>query len=170
MIKHRPLLPFLIYRFGLMKKVTSMVLFKGFLVWCIFFSLMIQRHPFFRTQHDLLRYANVSCEGGCRSYQLFHTHVLFISVFFFQMIWIWGGRNSTLLLCFHTNVLIILFFFFPMNDQNQRKSELNGFRLCFSLSSSLYFLVTKKSLRLQVCVQTSKIEGCKSFDYTLKDK
>lgn len=32
----------------------------------------------------------------------------------------------------------------------QRKSELNIFRLCFSLSSYLYFLVTKKSLRLQV--------------------
>ncbi|XP_030954556.1 nuclear pore complex protein NUP205 isoform X1 [Quercus lobata] len=34
--------------------------------------------------------------------------------------------------------------------ENQRKSELNSFRLCFSLSSYLYFLVTKKSLRLQV--------------------
>lgn len=32
----------------------------------------------------------------------------------------------------------------------QRKSELNPFLLCFSLSSYLYFLVTKKSLRLQV--------------------
>ncbi|XAR66900.1 hypothetical protein NMG60_11013275 [Bertholletia excelsa] len=34
--------------------------------------------------------------------------------------------------------------------ENQRKSELNTFRLCFSLSSYLYFLATKKSLRLQV--------------------
>ncbi|XP_047339294.1 nuclear pore complex protein NUP205 isoform X2 [Impatiens glandulifera] len=34
--------------------------------------------------------------------------------------------------------------------QNQQKSELNIFRLCFSVSSYLYFLVTKKSLRLQV--------------------
>ncbi|KAJ0091057.1 hypothetical protein Patl1_13095 [Pistacia atlantica] len=34
--------------------------------------------------------------------------------------------------------------------ENQRRSELNTFRLCFSLSSYLYFLVTKKSLRLQV--------------------
>ncbi|KAH0970347.1 hypothetical protein GBA52_022503 [Prunus armeniaca] len=34
--------------------------------------------------------------------------------------------------------------------ENKRKSELNSFRLCFSLSSYLYFLVTKKSLRLQV--------------------
>ncbi|GAV68346.1 hypothetical protein CFOL_v3_11849, partial [Cephalotus follicularis] len=34
--------------------------------------------------------------------------------------------------------------------ENQRKSELNSFRLCFSLSSYLYYLVTKKRLRLQV--------------------
>ncbi|KAI5320580.1 hypothetical protein L3X38_040288 [Prunus dulcis] len=34
--------------------------------------------------------------------------------------------------------------------ENKRKSELNSFRLCFSLSSYLYFLVTKKSLRLQI--------------------
>ncbi|XP_044463911.1 nuclear pore complex protein NUP205 isoform X2 [Mangifera indica] len=34
--------------------------------------------------------------------------------------------------------------------EDQRRSELNTFRLCFSLSSYLYFLVTKKSLRLQV--------------------
>ncbi|XP_024980449.1 nuclear pore complex protein NUP205 isoform X1 [Cynara cardunculus var. scolymus] len=34
--------------------------------------------------------------------------------------------------------------------QKQRKSELSAFRLCFSLSSYLYFLVKKKSLRLQV--------------------
>ncbi|KAA8535090.1 hypothetical protein F0562_030093 [Nyssa sinensis] len=34
--------------------------------------------------------------------------------------------------------------------QNQRKSELHKFCLCFSLSSYLYFLVTKKSLRLQL--------------------
>ncbi|KAM7263304.1 hypothetical protein ACFE04_000987 [Oxalis oulophora] len=34
--------------------------------------------------------------------------------------------------------------------ENQRKSELNFFRLCHSLSSYLYFLVTKNSLRLQV--------------------
>ncbi|KAK2984101.1 hypothetical protein RJ640_018126, partial [Escallonia rubra] len=32
----------------------------------------------------------------------------------------------------------------------ERKSELSTFRLCFSLSSYLYFLVKKKSLRLQV--------------------
>lgn len=34
--------------------------------------------------------------------------------------------------------------------ENQRKSELNSFQLCFSLSFYLYFLVTKKSLRLPV--------------------
>ncbi|XP_058074466.1 nuclear pore complex protein NUP205 [Magnolia sinica] len=34
--------------------------------------------------------------------------------------------------------------------ENQKKSELILFRLCFSLSSYLYFLVTKKFLRLQV--------------------
>lgn len=34
--------------------------------------------------------------------------------------------------------------------ENQWKLELNAFRLCFSLSSYLYFLVTKKSLRLLV--------------------
>ncbi|KAL6992058.1 hypothetical protein U1Q18_010169 [Sarracenia purpurea var. burkii] len=33
---------------------------------------------------------------------------------------------------------------------NQQKSELNTFRLCVSLSSYLYFLVTKKDVRLQV--------------------
>lgn len=36
------------------------------------------------------------------------------------------------------------------NYQNQLQSQLNAFRLCFSLSSYLYFLVTKKSLKLQV--------------------
>ncbi|KAJ4958575.1 hypothetical protein NE237_025686 [Protea cynaroides] len=36
----------------------------------------------------------------------------------------------------------------PLEDQ--RKLELMMFRLCFSLSSYLYFLVTKKSLRLQI--------------------
>ncbi|KAE8687445.1 NUP205 protein [Hibiscus syriacus] len=36
------------------------------------------------------------------------------------------------------------------SPENQRKSELNAFKLCFSLGSYLYFLVTKKSLRLQV--------------------
>ncbi|XP_035542991.1 nuclear pore complex protein NUP205 isoform X2 [Juglans regia] len=42
---------------------------------------------------------------------------------------------------------------FPQSIQcleNQRKSELQSFQLCFSLSSYLYFMVTKKSLRLQV--------------------
>lgn len=34
--------------------------------------------------------------------------------------------------------------------ENQQRSELNTFCLCFSLSSYLYFLVTKKTLRLQV--------------------
>ncbi|KAL6226355.1 hypothetical protein ACLB2K_000317 [Fragaria x ananassa] len=34
--------------------------------------------------------------------------------------------------------------------ENRRKTELNSFRICFSLSSYLYFLVTKKSFRLQV--------------------
>ncbi|KAM6580187.1 hypothetical protein CsatA_003961 [Cannabis sativa] len=34
--------------------------------------------------------------------------------------------------------------------ENQRKTELNRFRLCFSLSSYLYFLIRKKSLRLQI--------------------
>ncbi|XP_052198623.1 nuclear pore complex protein NUP205 isoform X2 [Diospyros lotus] len=36
------------------------------------------------------------------------------------------------------------------SPENQQKSELDSFCLCFSLSSYLYFLVTKKSLRLQV--------------------
>ncbi|KAF2282365.1 hypothetical protein GH714_043827 [Hevea brasiliensis] len=36
------------------------------------------------------------------------------------------------------------------SPETKRKLELNSFRLCFSLSSYLYFLVTKKSLRLQV--------------------
>lgn len=39
---------------------------------------------------------------------------------------------------------------FPRDSENQRKSELKVFQLCFSLSSYLYFLVTKKFLRLQV--------------------
>lgn len=34
--------------------------------------------------------------------------------------------------------------------EGQRKSELSTSRLCFNLSSYLYFLVTKKSLRLQI--------------------
>ncbi|XP_050365168.1 nuclear pore complex protein NUP205 isoform X2 [Argentina anserina] len=34
--------------------------------------------------------------------------------------------------------------------ENHRKTELNLFRICFSLSTYLYFLVTKKSFRLQV--------------------
>nr|XP_048332077.1 nuclear pore complex protein NUP205 isoform X1 [Ziziphus jujuba var. spinosa] len=34
--------------------------------------------------------------------------------------------------------------------ESKRKSELNSFLICFSLSSYLYFLVTKKSLRLQI--------------------
>ncbi|KAI3775454.1 hypothetical protein L1987_50030 [Smallanthus sonchifolius] len=34
--------------------------------------------------------------------------------------------------------------------QKQKKPELSAFRLCFSLSSYLYFLVKNKSLRLQV--------------------
>ncbi|KAK7258456.1 hypothetical protein RIF29_24034 [Crotalaria pallida] len=36
-----------------------------------------------------------------------------------------------------------------ISHENQRNSELQMFKLCFSLSSYLYFLVTKKSLRLQ---------------------
>ncbi|XP_028801287.1 nuclear pore complex protein NUP205-like [Neltuma alba] len=36
-----------------------------------------------------------------------------------------------------------------LSPEKQRNSELQKFRLCFSLSSYLYFLVTKKSLRLQ---------------------
>ncbi|PWA94300.1 Nucleoporin Nup186/Nup192/Nup205 [Artemisia annua] len=43
------------------------------------------------------------------------------------------------------------FFSSSQSDfQQQRKSELSAFRLCFSLSSYLYFLVKNKSLRLQV--------------------
>ncbi|KAK9947570.1 hypothetical protein M0R45_003188 [Rubus argutus] len=34
--------------------------------------------------------------------------------------------------------------------ENHWKTELNSFRICFSLSSYLYFLVTKKSFRLQI--------------------
>lgn len=40
------------------------------------------------------------------------------------------------------------------SPESLRKSEVNAFRLCFSLSSYLYFLVTKKSLRLQVSDDT----------------
>ncbi|WCJ29645.1 Nuclear pore complex protein NUP205 [Euphorbia peplus] len=40
------------------------------------------------------------------------------------------------------------------SSESKRKLELNTFRLCFSLSSYLYSLVTKKSLRLQVSDQT----------------
>ncbi|KAK7384720.1 hypothetical protein VNO78_30421 [Psophocarpus tetragonolobus] len=36
-----------------------------------------------------------------------------------------------------------------VSPENQRNSELRMFNLCYSLSSYLYFLVTKKSLRLQ---------------------
>ncbi|KAK7304174.1 hypothetical protein RJT34_15273 [Clitoria ternatea] len=36
-----------------------------------------------------------------------------------------------------------------VSPENQRNSELQIFNLCYSLSSYLYFLVTKKSLRLQ---------------------
>lgn len=36
------------------------------------------------------------------------------------------------------------------SSENKSKVELNSFRLCFSLGSYLYFLVTKMSLRLQV--------------------
>nr|GEW31502.1 nuclear pore complex protein NUP205 [Tanacetum cinerariifolium] len=43
------------------------------------------------------------------------------------------------------------FFSSSQSDfQKQRKSELSAFRLCFSLTSYLYFLVKNKSLRLQV--------------------
>ncbi|KAL1300925.1 hypothetical protein AAHE18_18G216100 [Arachis hypogaea] len=35
------------------------------------------------------------------------------------------------------------------SSENQRNSELHMYKLCFNLSSYLYFLVTKKSLRLQ---------------------
>ncbi|XP_022635214.1 nuclear pore complex protein NUP205 isoform X1 [Vigna radiata var. radiata] len=37
-----------------------------------------------------------------------------------------------------------------LSPENQRSSELRMFNLCYSLSSYLYFLVIKKSLRLQV--------------------
>ncbi|KHG08775.1 hypothetical protein F383_13507 [Gossypium arboreum] len=65
-------------------------------------GILSKTDPFFQSQQDLRRYANVSSEGAADA-----TH-------------------------------------------NRRKSELNVFQLCFSLSSYLYFLVTKKSLRLQV--------------------
>ncbi|XP_019417065.1 PREDICTED: nuclear pore complex protein NUP205-like isoform X3 [Lupinus angustifolius] len=42
-----------------------------------------------------------------------------------------------------------------ISPKNQRNSELQMFKLCFSLSSYLYFLVTKKSLRLQYSDATS---------------
>ncbi|XVE54418.1 hypothetical protein DITRI_Ditri03aG0079600 [Diplodiscus trichospermus] len=42
-----------------------------------------------------------------------------------------------------------IFSYSARSPKNLRKSELNTFRLCFSLSSYLYFLVMKKSLRLQ---------------------
>ncbi|KAK4487351.1 hypothetical protein RD792_006029 [Penstemon davidsonii] len=38
----------------------------------------------------------------------------------------------------------------PVGSEIQQKAEVSMSRLCFSLSSYLYFLVTKKSLRLQV--------------------
>lgn len=46
--------------------------------------------------------------------------------------------------------MIFLYFFYDMHSQNWQKADVSISRLCFSLSSYLYFLVTKKSLRLQV--------------------
>ncbi|XP_020537054.1 nuclear pore complex protein NUP205 isoform X2 [Jatropha curcas] len=45
------------------------------------------------------------------------------------------------------------------SSESKRKLELNSFRLCFSLSSYLYFLVTKKSLRLQLQQPTLNLLG-----------
>ncbi|KAK9060723.1 hypothetical protein SSX86_021429 [Deinandra increscens subsp. villosa] len=44
----------------------------------------------------------------------------------------------------------VIFFYQQKDLQKQKKSELSAFRLCFSLSSYLYLLVKRKSLRLQV--------------------
>lgn len=63
-----------------------------------------------------------------------------------------GGDLNSIYICGFT-FLIKISCYFTVIDQKQRKSELSIFRLCFSLSSYLYFLVTKKSLRLQVDVQ-----------------
>ncbi|KAG8487816.1 hypothetical protein CXB51_018635 [Gossypium anomalum] len=85
----------------LMMEQINLVVGSNYLLdWCFLDTL--KTDPFFQSQQDLLRYANVSSEGAADA-----TH-------------------------------------------NRRKSELNVFQLCFSLSSYLYFLVTKKSLRLQV--------------------
>ncbi|XP_024182296.1 nuclear pore complex protein NUP205 isoform X2 [Rosa chinensis] len=47
--------------------------------------------------------------------------------------------------------------------ENHRKTELNSFRICFSLSSYLYFLVTKKSFRLQVSDMPPDYNAAVSF-------
>ena len=114
-----------------MRRMMNMVLFKGFSEWCVLYSLVSRRIIVLSNQYDLLRSAHLL---SSIVEELAHCIVLF-----------------------YLYIILSHFPFFMVNDQNQRKSELNSFRLCFSLSSYLYFLVTKKSLRLQVCVQRFKL-------------
>lgn len=58
-----------------------------------------------------------------------------------------GGMKELDILSFYD---IYLFSLYDMIFQNLQKADVSISRLSFSLSSYLYFLVTKKSLRLQV--------------------
>lgn len=68
--------------------------------------------------------------------------------------------NSSGTMGYSRQGILVLWSFFVflcnMNFQIQQKADVSISRLCFSLSSYLYFLVTKKSLRLQV----SKTRTC----------
>lgn len=103
-----------------MKRVTNLALFKGFFVWCMLFSLATVRLSVLLDQFDLLRFA----------------HFLLNPNWKFTC-WLYLRRSMACDI-------------FMANEQNHWKTELNSFRICFSLSSYLYFLVTKKSFRLQV--------------------
>ncbi|XVF34671.1 hypothetical protein REPUB_Repub18cG0078900 [Reevesia pubescens] len=59
------------------------------------------------------------------------------------------GLFSMMHILFSRDLETPIFSHSVRSPENRRKSELSAFRLCFSLSSYLYFLVTKKSLRLQ---------------------
>jgi len=112
-------------RFGHMKRAMSTVLFKGFLVWCMLFSHVIQRFLVLLNQEYHLRWV---CS-------------------FLNSRFGFGKECSGIV---YIIMIPIFWWYCLMSDQNQRNSELQMFNLCYSLSSYLYFLVTKKSLRLQV--------------------
>lgn len=128
---------FIWVRFGLMKRVMIVVSFKDFLAWCVHFSLTTQR-PLGIYLFKLMRFA-VYLKFYSRRNWIIHCTLqvfcsnTFVYFFFFSF-------------SFLPSLLILV------NDQNKRKSELNSFLICFSLSSYLYFLVTKKSMRLQVFI------------------